>query len=42
MWPTKAMSIVLYTSPEVVYVVMDSFPENNTNDVYSIGIRYFC
>ena len=35
------MSMVLYTSPEVGCVFMDSFPENNTNDVYGISIWYF-
>ena len=39
---TKAMSMVLYTSPEVGYIVMDSSQENNTNDVYGICIWYFC
>ena len=36
------MSMVLYTSPEVEYIVMDSLPENNNNDVYGISIWYFC
>ena len=39
---SKAMSMVLYRSPEVGYIVMDSLPENNTNDVYGISIWYFC
>ena len=36
------MSMVLYTSPEVGYIVMNSLSENNTNDVYGISIWYFC
>ena len=35
------MSMVLYTSPEVGYIVMDSLRENNTNDEYGVSIWYF-